>query len=66
MIFKKYTFIGADDSLGLEKGKSYYIHVMHYFLSGKILAWIKINETRIITCPYSSNKKFKENWRKEK
>lgn len=66
MIFKKYTFIGTDGSLGLEKGKSYYIHVMHYFLSGKILAWIKINETRIITCPYSSNKKFKENWRKEK
>ena len=38
MIFKKYTFIGTNSSLGLEKGKSYYIHVMHYFLSGKILA----------------------------
>lgn len=63
MIWVKYEFIGEDGSLGLENGKDYYIYVMHFRRTKKLLAWIQKRTGKIITCPYSNEKSFKKNWK---
>lgn len=63
MIWEKYEFIGEDGSLGLENGKDYYISIMHFRKTEKLLVWIQKGAGKMVTCPYSNERSFKKNWK---
>lgn len=65
MATKRYRFIGETD-FNLINGEKYNITVERYFFSRKRTVLVKINRNRIIIRSYLTNKKFKQNWRKEK